>query len=219
MSGMTESRAVVFTQLSQHVEVCVDATWWPGVILGWRHDARGACQVRVRAVVAGAEREAWTDLAELRLPEPARDDPARDVPARAPAPAEGHRGRGGSTDPAPPTVTLHRASARERLVADVLAAPEYSSEAGAPTAADHRRRRRRHGGDVTAELPAVRSGIVPGRHRAPAVPGRHRAVDEVPAEPPSDAPRAEADCMTRPLRLGDRVPRPRLPRPDAVGRA
>jgi hypothetical protein len=83
---------------------------------------------------------------------------------------------------------------------------------------------------VTAEQPAVH-GPSAGRHRA----GRHRASDGAvqpeetrDAEPsdaePSDAtvlmPRAtEADCLTRPLRLGDRVARPRLPRPGGALRA
>jgi hypothetical protein len=199
----------VFTQQSQDVEVGVDGVWWPGVLLGWRHDARGACEVWVRVVVGGAEREVWTDLAELRLPGSA-------IPT---ASAEAHRSPVGSTPFAPPTVTLHRASARERLVADVRAMPELPSEGAPPVAPGERRRRRRHGGDVTAELPAVRSGVVPGRHRAPA--GRHRAADEVPApheEAPVAAPRPEVDCMTRPLRLGERVPRPRIPRPDAARR-
>jgi hypothetical protein len=87
------------------------------------------------------------------------------------------------------------------------------------------RRRRRHGGDVTAEMPAVHGGAEAGRHRASAVAGRHRAADALPE--PEAAPRTEltdatvlmpratdADCMTRPLRLGDRVARPRLARPD-----
>jgi hypothetical protein len=31
--------------------------------------------------------------------------------------------------------------------------------------------------------------------------------------------RAEVDCLTRPLRLGERVLRPRIPRPDGSVRA
>jgi hypothetical protein len=82
---------------------------------------------------------------------------------------------------------------------------------------------------VTAEMPAVHGGAE-GRHRVSGVPGRHRAVDAV--EQPEEASRAEltdatvlmpratdTDCMTRPLRLGDRVSRPRLVRPDGALRA
>ncbi|WP_209307777.1 hypothetical protein, partial [Geodermatophilus sp. DF01-2] len=85
--------------------------------------------------------------------------------------------------------------------------------------------------------------------RATGVAGRHRAADEerrpevspgeepwpeeapvaepqpevAPAAERTDAtvlmPRAEVDCLTRPLRLGDRMSRPRIPRPDGALRA
>ncbi len=78
---------------------------------------------------------------------------------------------------------------------------------------------------MTAEQPAAH-GPSAGRPRA----GRHRAADaaaqagEARGAEPSDAtvfmPRAtEADCLTRPLRLGDRLARPRLPRPGGALRA
>ena len=79
---------------------------------------------------------------------------------------------------------------------------------------------------MTAEQPAVPAGAAAGRHRV----GRHRAADA--AEQPEEAsgpelgdatvlmPRAiEVDCLTRPLRLGDRAPRPRLGRPGEALRA
>jgi hypothetical protein len=94
----------------------------------------------------------------------------------------------------------------------------------APGARAPRRATRRHGGDVTAEQPAVRPAAA-GRHRAPAGSGRHRAVTtEMPrvtcAAPAAEAPAGpavestgEPDLLTRPIRLGDLVPNPRGGRP------
>jgi hypothetical protein len=105
------------------------------------------------------------------------------------------------------------------LVAGVLAAPELSADGGSATP------RRRHGGDVTAEMPAVSADAPAGRHRAPAGGGRHRAAGEDtgpeeagPAAGSVVAARPEADCLTRPLRLGNRTSRPRPPRPAAAVR-
>ena len=212
MSAISGNRAV-FTQQSQHCEVFVEGAWWPGALLGWRHDGVGACEVWVRVTVAGVERETWSDLADVRLPE------ARRAPVLVPdSGADPFAGPGEELLPgaaAAPLLSLGEAAAREQRMAGVLPAP-------APAAG---RRRRRHGGDVTAEQPAVH-GPSAGRHRA----GRHRPAEEAAhgeqardAEP-SDAtvlmPRAtEVDCLTRPLRLGDRVARPRLPRPGEALRA
>jgi hypothetical protein len=104
--------------------------------------------------------------------------------------------------------------------------------AGAPGARSARRPTRRHGGDVTAEQPAV-SAAAAGRHRAPADAGRHRAATaEMPAvpcaapalddsaDPTADtagatagATAGEPDLLTRPIRLGDLVPNLRGGRP------
>ncbi|MGY1642299.1 hypothetical protein ACI782_14410 [Geodermatophilus sp. SYSU D00703] len=204
MSWTSGGRAAVFTQQSQSVDVSVEGAWWPGSILGWRHDPQGPCEVWVRVAVAGVVREIWTALTDLRLPEP---------PLAVVAPAAAGRGDGAGSLP----VDLRRAAARERLVAGVLGAPEVrQSDASAPV-----RHRRRHGGDVTAEMPAIGVGF-PGRHRAPAVAGRHRAADDdtrVDLQAVAVPPRLEVDCLTRPMRLGDRVPRPRSPRVDGVVRA
>ena len=215
MSAISGSRAAVFTQQSQDVEVFLEGDWRPGALMGWRHDG-GTCEVWVRVTVDGADRETWTDLAEVRLPE------ARPAPAPVPDRADPFAGLAEELLPgasATPLLSLSEAAAREQRVAGVL-------PSAAPAAP---RRRRRHGGDVTAELPAVHGGAE-GRHRASGVPGRHRAVDAV--EQTEEAPRAEltdatvlmpratdTDCMTRPLRLGDRVSRPRLVRPDGALRA
>ncbi|SNS91403.1 hypothetical protein SAMN06893096_110109 [Geodermatophilus pulveris] len=219
MSATPGRRAAVFSTPSQDVEVLVDGVWCPGSLLGWRHDGGGACQVWVRV---GADREVWTGLPEVRLPEA---DPAPVLVPDAPAalslgPAE-ELLPGAS---AAPRLSLSEAAAREQRAAGVLPV--------APRAAT----RRRHGGDVTAELPAATdAAAAAGRHRAGAAPGRHRALDartqpEAPqtgagAEPDlGDAtvlmPRATGtDCLTRPMRLGDRGARPRPVRPDQALRA
>jgi hypothetical protein len=207
VSAISGNRAAVFTQQSQSCEVFVEGAWWPGSLLGWRHDGAGACEMWVRVGVAGVERETWRELADVRLPE------ARPAPVLVPdSGIDPLAGLGEELLPgaaAAPLLSLSEAAAREQRVAGVLPTP--SPAAG--------RRRRRHGGDVTAEQPAVH-GPSAGRHRA----GRHRvAEDAAQVEEPRDAepsdatvlmPRAtEVDCLTRPLRLGDRVARPRLPRP------
>jgi hypothetical protein len=216
VSAISSSRAAVFTQHSQRCEVFVEGAWRPGSLLGWRHDGQGACQVWVRISVAGVDRETWTDLVEVRLPE------TRPAPVLVPdsgtvlVPDSGidpFASRGEELLPgasAIPLLSLSEAAAREQRVAGVLPAP--TAVAG---------RRRRHGADVTAEQPAVPVGAAAGRHRA----GRHRAADapEPPEQAPGDAtvlmPRAtEADCLTRPLRLGDRASRPRLVRPGGAVR-
>jgi hypothetical protein len=211
VSAISGSRAAVFTQPSQNVEVFLEGGWRPGALLGWRHDGGGTCDVWVRVTVDGADRETWTDLAEVRLPE-VHPAPAPDT-AADPFGGPAEELLPGAS--AVPLLSLSEAAAREQRMAGVLP----STGPAAP------RRRRRHGGDVTAEMPAVHGGAEAGRHRASAVAGRHRAADAL--SEPEAAPRTEltdatvlmaratdADCMTRPLRLGDRVARPRLARPD-----
>jgi hypothetical protein len=206
VSAIPGSRPAVFTQHSQHCEVFVEGAWWPGSLLGWRHDGQGACQVWVRVTVAGVDRETWTDLVGVRLPETRPAPPLVPDGDIGPFASLGEELLPGAS--AVPLLSLSEAAAREQRVAGVL-------PASAPVAG-----RRRHGADVTAEQPAVPVGAAAGRHRA----GRHRAADapeepeQAPAPAPGDAtvlmPRAtEADCLTRPLRLGDRVSRPRLVRP------
>jgi hypothetical protein len=219
VSETSVSRAAVFAQQLPDVEVCLDGSWRHGSILGWWHDEGGACEVRVRAVVAGAPCEVWVDLASLRLPEQPAPEPSPATVALVLTPQDAPRGAREALAPSPATVTLSRAAARERLVAGVLATPERSADGGSAT------RRRRHGGDVTAEMPAVSAGTSSGRHRAGAGGGRHRAADEDPraeeagpAAVPVVATRPEPDRLTRPLRLGNRTSRPRLPRPAAVVR-
>ena len=214
VSAISGNRAAVFTQQSQRCEVLVEGAWWPGSLLGWRHDGQGACEMWVRVTVAGVDRETWTDLAGVRLPE------TRPAPVLVPdSGIDPFAGLGEGMLPGAslaPLLSLSEAAAREQQVAGVLSA----------SAPADGRRRRRHGGDVTAEQPAAPAGAAAGRHRV----GRHRAADA--AEQPEEAsgpelgdatvlmPRAiEADCLTRPLRLGDRVSRPRPGRPGEALRA
>lgn len=206
----TSGRTAVFTQQSQDCEAFVEGAWRPGSLLGWRHDGQGTCRMWVRVAVAGAEREIWTTLAEVRLPE-ARPGPVRNGGAD-PFAHPGEELLPGAS--AAPLLSLSEAAAREQRMAGLLA--------GATPAVD--RRRRRHGADTTAEQPAVHAGGSAGRQCA----GRHRAADAAPEEAPASSvenatvllPRAtDGDCLTRPLRVGDRPTRPRLGRPGEALRA
>ncbi|MGY1813525.1 hypothetical protein [Blastococcus sp. SYSU D00820] len=71
----------------QPVEVHHAGTWYPGVLLGWRHEADGTCRMRVRCVVGGLRHSFWSDLSALRLP---------GTPVAAPAP----RAPGADAEPA-----------------------------------------------------------------------------------------------------------------------
>jgi len=69
VSGASPSRAAVFTSSPQSVEIYERGAWWPGSMLGWRHDNGGTCQAWVRVEFAGVVEDAWVDLTLLRLPE------------------------------------------------------------------------------------------------------------------------------------------------------
>ncbi|SFK50683.1 hypothetical protein SAMN04488085_10252 [Geodermatophilus ruber] len=199
------SRAAVFTQRPQDVEVYVDGVWRLGSMLGWRHEGGGVCRAWVRVTADGVERTAWTDLVDLRLPQ-----------RRLTVAPESPAGVEWGAMQAEPPVSLSQAAARERRAVAALSAAE--SPGGAQPSSLDAARRRRRAADVTAEMPAVRSGDSPGRHRAPSMVGRHRAAEEAPAAVVAEAPalRADDDCLTRPLRLGNGIPRPRAPRPDGA---
>ncbi|MGY1772148.1 hypothetical protein [Blastococcus sp. SYSU D00813] len=167
-------RAVASIAQPLEAEVLADGSWWPGAVLGWRHDEAGVCQAEVRVVVAGAERVRWVDLTAVRLPQGPGGAGASVPPAR---------------EPAAETVVMSRADLRELMATGLPARPV---------------RRRRHASDLTAELPAVRcaegvAGAGAGRHRAPAAAGRHRAADGAERAGRPAAP----DPMTRPIRLDD----------------
>ena len=229
----------MFTSQPQSVEVYQSGAWWPGELLGWRHDDAGTCQVWVRVVLGGVEESAWTDLATLRLPE-------RHL-SIAPGPTV--------ADPSAPATSAGRGSARLR---DVSAGVDLSSTVSLPLVRERspnhpaggRRRAPETGAmpAVTAQATAPAAVTVRGRHRAPADPGRHRAADtglfavvttdsapeavaaRTPApvrgtcteEAPAVAARGgwtvpegvEPDLLTRPMRLADHMPHSRRPRVD-----
>ncbi|SDC81043.1 hypothetical protein SAMN05660690_2649 [Geodermatophilus telluris] len=191
------SRASVVFRAPQDVEVLLDGTWVPGAMLGWRHDEAGGCEALVRSrddrsgPLPAADGEGrWLDLAAVRLPE------------RHLALA----GEPGAASAADATVSVSTGVP--------VSAPTVAMAVVEPVGRP-RRAGRRHGGDVTAEQPAV--GVVTaGRHRAPADSGRHRALTaEMPAvtaavsaavpTPAAPTAGAEEDGLTRPIRLDDLV--------------
>ena len=74
----------------QPVEVHHRGIWYSGELLGWRHASDGRVSARVRCTVDGLRHSTWKDLAELRLPDPAR--PPRAEPFPAPGPRAVHTG-------------------------------------------------------------------------------------------------------------------------------
>jgi len=70
----------------QPVEIHHRGIWYSGELLGWRHEADGRVVARVRCVVDRLRHSTWKDLAELRLPDPAR--PPHKEPFPAPAPRQ-----------------------------------------------------------------------------------------------------------------------------------
>ncbi len=226
----------MFTNQPQVVEVYRSGTWWPGELLGWRHDELGACQVQVRMTVRGLAETGWTELAALRLPE---------VPVAAPVEQQA---------PARPA-----SRAVWRAVADV------ETTASLPLARDHavtevahpRSGGRRRAPDDVVVRRASASSVpvpVPGRHRAASADpdaGRHRAADtelfsaivdepapssrqrrddllatatwsmpvarpvpaaETIADEPSSRRGSAEELLTRPMRLSDQTPQSRRPR-------
>ncbi|RBY76176.1 hypothetical protein DQ239_14350 [Blastococcus sp. TF02-09] len=177
-----DSRAAVFTSSPQSVEVYQAGTWWRGELLGWRHDASGACQMWVRVVAGGVEETAWIDLAALRLPE-APVDPAT-APSRIDSrvkqelpPAQAISALRGRPLTADATATAALPMIRDEIAAP--AAPAMGAAAVAPTVSVPRPGgRRRAPEDVDIQVVAAAEvAVPPGRHRAPRDEGRHRADD------------------------------------------
>ncbi|MEX5719047.1 hypothetical protein [Geodermatophilus maliterrae] len=206
MSAAVNSRAAVAFRSPQDVEVCLDGTWAPGAMLGWRHDETGGCQAQVRWQDGAEGESTWVDLAAVRLPErhlalASAEAPAVVASAVVAAAGAGGGGQGPASRPDATVVMTAVASARRAF-----------------------RAVRRHGADGTAEQPAVGSAGA-GRHRAPADAGRHRALTaEMPAialGAPAHVSAAaapggaagEPDLLTRPIRLDDLASHPRGGRP------
>jgi hypothetical protein len=231
-----ENRAAVFTSSPQDVEIYRDGAWWPGSLLGWRHDADGGCQVWVRLVTGAAEETSWTALDRLRLPEPeAPSQPVgllATVDSRLGASAGGDAALTGTMTairavPVPRPRPGGSSPARSGFTAttDLHAARALADEPVAATAVS-----------ATPVPAGPRSG---GRHRAPApesgASGRHRATDTgvgpaVRGDGTAGMPEAssstssisavalespfgsDAHLYTRPMRLDDLAGRTPLPR-------
>ncbi len=84
----------------QPVEIHHGGLWYAGELLGWTLTDRGRVLARVRCVVDGLRHSTWKDLAELRLPDPAR--PPRREAFPAPPPLAGN----GSDDTTRPHALL-----------------------------------------------------------------------------------------------------------------
>jgi hypothetical protein len=167
-----ENRAAVFTSQPQAVEVYQSGAWWPGELLGWRHDTNGTCQVWVRVVLGGVEESAWTDLTTLRLPERHLALAPEVAPARPFATQEMAAAR---VSPAAPD------AAPGRDLAETASLPLRRDRPAAPgrgaTAAPSSGGRRRAPEDAASTARPASASAASGRHRAPADPGRHRAAD------------------------------------------
>ncbi len=65
----------------QPVEIHHRGIWYSGELLGWTTAEGGHVLARVRCVVDGLRHSTWKDLAELRLPDPARPPRCETFPA------------------------------------------------------------------------------------------------------------------------------------------
>ena len=239
VSGASPSRAAVFTSSPQSVEIYERGAWWPGSMLGWRHDSGGTCQAWVRVEFAGVVEDAWVDLTLLRLPEARAErhltlarEPKGAVAVSRSTPAAGHAVA--ASQGSEVTRTQHLPLVRES------AAPVAGRHV--PPSGGRRR------APETAEQSAVAAAPAPvgarplGRHRAPAAAdtGRHRATDtgtglmaavagdrRMPPPARSELPPAgpvvrsavaydEPDLLTRPMRLEDGVGSARRSRRDSL---
>ena len=78
----------MFAGRPQPVEIHHRGIWYSGELIGWRHESNGRVAARVRCRVDGLRHSAWMDLADLRLPDPARPPHKEPFPAvvRSPVP-------------------------------------------------------------------------------------------------------------------------------------
>jgi hypothetical protein len=172
VSSAVENRAAVFTSQPQAVEVYQSGAWWPGELLGWRHDAVGGCQVWVRVILGGLEESAWTDLTSLRLPERPLGEAPEATPRRGPATQEMAATRVTPVaTPSTPARDLSETASLPRL-RDRSVSPSRATSGTRPAVG----RRRAPDNDSSTPRTAPNAGAA-GRHRAPADPGRHRAAD------------------------------------------
>ena len=186
-----ENRAAVFTNQSQDVEVYQNGVWWPGSLLGWRHDTHGSCQVWVRIRIGGSESTVWTELDALRLPDAAPQRAVEPVATpswadRASALPEGPITRElqkvEDRAPVDDVPSWRRAAAR----AEQVATPGRHRAPAAPGAGRHR-------AADTEVFPAVADIDSTIRQRLTPAPAAGRS------RPPQAEP--DADVFTRRLRL------------------
>jgi hypothetical protein len=133
----------------QPVEINHRGIWYSGELLGWTNTEDGRVLARVRCVVDKLRHSTWKDLAELRLPDPARP-PRCEVfpapPARVPTVAAAQD----DDDATRPHALLAGAGSRApkpehaRTPPPALerAAPRFAPARPAPAAAAPTRRRR-----------------------------------------------------------------------------
>jgi hypothetical protein len=177
----------VFTSRPQDVEVYQSGAWWPGSLLGWRHDSAGNCQMWVRVVIGGVEETAWTDLSTLRLPERSSERHLAMAPSLS---ATEQLKVAAGRMPVPAVVdssaTQSLPSVRERASAPLVPAQRTGGRRRAPEPATAEFAA--PGAPSPAAVPVSPAAVPvspaavpvsPGRHRAPALAaaGRHRAAD------------------------------------------
>ena len=143
----------------QPVEIHHRGIWFSGELLGWT-TLEGRVLARVRCVVDGLRHSTWKDLAELRLPDPARPPRREPFPSTAAARQLGLVGNAldDGDDATRPHVLLAGAGARTR--------PRKPDHARTPPPVHDRAE------PVARPAPALRSGPV-------ANPNRRRRSDEL----------------------------------------
>ena len=139
----------------QPVEIHHRGIWFSGELLGWTTQ-EGRVLARVRCVVDGLRHSTWKDLAELRLPDPARPPRCETFPA---APARPLSLVGDADDD-------EDATRPHALLAGSRSRPQKPEHARTPPAVHDRAE------PVFRPAPALRSGPV-------ANPNRRRRSDEL----------------------------------------
>ena len=115
------SATSTFAGRAQPVEIHHGGIWYTGELLGWRHESDGRVSARVRCVVDGLRHSTWKDLAELRLPDPAR--PPRKEPFPAPAPRQSDTSPEPEDDATQPHVLLAGLRSRPAKPAHAVTPP------------------------------------------------------------------------------------------------
>jgi hypothetical protein len=139
----------------QPVEIHHRGIWFSGELLGWTTQ-EGRVLARVRCVVDGLRHSTWKDLAELRLPDPARPPRCETFPA---APGRSLTVVGDEADD-------EDATRPHALLAGLRSRPAKPAHARTPPAVDSR------------PAPAFRPAPV-GRVAPVANPNRRRRSDEL----------------------------------------